>query len=55
MKETVFENVVNKEKFISRGKRDTKFIDGIEYWKMYRVDTLREVFVRKDYLKKVNK
>ena len=55
MKEAVFENIYNKEKFVSRGKRDSKFIDGIEYIKLFKKDTLREVFVRKDFVKKVNK
>jgi len=53
MKQTFFENIYNKEKFVSYGKKDTKFIDGIEYWKLYKHDTKREVFVRKDILKKV--
>lgn len=55
MKEAIFENIYNKEKFVSRGKRDSKFIDGIEYIKLFKKDTLREVFVRKDFVKKVNK
>jgi len=54
MKEATFENIYNKEKFVSRGKRDSKFIDGVEYIKLYKKDTLREVFVRRDFLKKVN-
>jgi hypothetical protein len=53
MKQTFFENIYNKEKFVSYGKKDTKFIDGIEYWKLYKYDTKREVLVRKDFLKKV--
>lgn len=54
MKQTTFENVYNKERFVSRGKRDTKFIDGIEYVKLIKEGTQREVFVRRDFLKKVN-
>ena len=54
MKQTTFENVYNKERFVSRGKRDTKFIDGIEYVKLVKEGTQREVFVRRDFLKKVN-
>jgi hypothetical protein len=55
MKEAIFENIYNKEKFVSRGKRDSKFIDGVEYIKLFKKDTLREVFVRKDFVRKVNK
>ena len=55
MKEATFENIYNKEKFVSRGKRDSKFIDGVEYIKLFKKDTLREVFVRKDFVRKVNK
>ena len=54
MKQTTFENIYNKERFVSRGKRDTKFIDGIEYVKLIKEGTQREVFVRRDFLKKVN-
>jgi len=54
MKQAVFENIYNKERFIASGKRDTKFIDGIEYVKLIKQGTQREVLVRRDYLKKVN-
>lgn len=54
MKQATFENMYNKERFVSRGKRDTKFIDGIEYVKLIKEGTQREVFVRRDFLKKVN-
>lgn len=54
MKQTTFENIYNKERFISRGKRDTKFIDGVEYIKLFTEHSRREVFVRKDFLKRVN-
>lgn len=54
MKKIVFENIYNKERFVSQGKKATKFIDGIEYIKLCKEGTLREVFVRKDFLKKVN-
>lgn len=53
MKQTTFENIYNKERFVSRGKRDTKFIDGIEYVKLIKEGTQREVLVRKDFLKKI--
>lgn len=53
MKTVTFENIFNKERFESMGKRDTKVIDGIEYWKLFKQGTKREVLVRKDFLKKV--
>lgn len=53
MKTVTFENIFNKERFESMGKRDTKIIDGIEYWKLFKQGTKREVLVRKDFLKKV--
>jgi hypothetical protein len=54
MKTVTFENIYNKERFVSQGKRDTKFIDGIEYVKLVKEGTQREVLVRRDFLKKVN-
>lgn len=54
MKTVTFENIYNKEKFVSLGKKDIKFIDGIEYIKVYKFGSMREVFVRKDFLKRVN-
>ena len=53
MKTTIFENVYNKERFVSNGKYDTKHIDGIEYVKLVKEGTRREVLVRRDFLKKV--
>lgn len=55
MKQITFENIYNKERFIAQGKRETKFIDGIEYVKLYKEGTERPVFVRWDFLKRVNK
>lgn len=54
MKTVTFENIYNKERFVSLGKRDIKFIDGIEYVKLVKEGTQRQVFVRRDFLKKVN-
>ena len=53
MKPAIFENIYNKERFVAQGKRDTKFIDGIEYVKLFKEGTQREVLVRRDFLKKV--
>jgi hypothetical protein len=55
MKTVTFENIYNKEKFESLGKKQVKFIDGIEYIKLIKFGTQQEVFVRKDYLKKVSR
>lgn len=56
MKTTIFENIYNKERFVSIiGKQDKKFIDGVEFIKLRKQDTQREVFVRKDFIRKVNK
>ena len=49
-----FENIYNKERFTVNGKPQSKYIDGIEYVKLCLEGTNREVFVRKDFLKKVN-
>ena len=54
VKQTTFENIYNKERFVLRGKPDKKFIDGIEFIKLIKEGSVREVFVRRDYLKKVN-
>ena len=54
MKQTTFENIYNKERFVLRGKPDKKFIDGVEFIKLLKEGSVREVFVRRDYLKKVN-
>jgi hypothetical protein len=54
MKTVTFENIYNKEKFVSSGKKDTKFIDGVEYVKVHKFGSEREVFVRRDFLKRVN-
>ncbi len=53
MKTVTFENIFNKERFEILGKRDTKIIDGVEYYRVFKPGTKREVYVRKDFLKKV--
>jgi hypothetical protein len=54
MRQTTFENIYNKERFVMTGKPEKKFIDGIEFIKLLKEGTPREVFVRRDFLKKVN-
>lgn len=53
MKTVTFENIFNKEKFEGLGKKEVKVIDGVEYYKLFKYGTKREVLVRKDFLKKV--
>jgi hypothetical protein len=53
MRQTTFENIYNKERFVMIGKPDKKFIDGIEYVKLVKEGTQRTVFVRRDFIKKV--
>lgn len=54
MKQTTFENIYNKERFVLRGKPDKKIIDGVEFIKLIKEGSVREVFVRRDFLQKVN-
>lgn len=53
-KKKTFENIYNKERFTMSGKPQSKYIDGIEYVKLCLEGTSREVFVRRDFLKKIN-
>jgi hypothetical protein len=55
MKNTYFENIVNKEKFICPNPSDVRMIDGIEYLRVLREANLRECLVRKDSLRKISK
>ncbi len=50
---SVFENIYNKEKFNCANQRDVKIIDGIEYLRVIKEGTAREVLMRRDSLKKV--
>lgn len=54
MKQLMFENLYSKERFLAPKKQETKFIDGVEFIKLIKTETNREVLVRKDSLKKVN-
>ena len=54
MRQTIFENIYNKERFVMVGKPEKKFIDGVEFIKLLVEGTRREVFVRRDFIKKVN-
>ena len=54
MRMIIYENIYNKERFVLVGKPEKKFIDGIEFIKLLVEGTQRTVFVRRDYVKKVN-
>lgn len=54
MKVVLYENIYNKERFVKKGKVQTKFIDGNQYLELYKEGTERKVLVRKDFLKPVN-
>ena len=54
MRQTTFENIYNKERFVTIGKPEKKFIDGVEFIKLLKEGTRRELYVRRDFLKKVN-
>jgi len=55
MKQVTLENIYNKERYTSVGKQTKKYIDGVEYIKVVLEGTQREVLIRRDYVKKVNK
>lgn len=56
MKTLTFENIYNKEKFTCNYKslQDVRTIDGVEYLRVFKFGTQREVLIRKDSLKKVS-
>lgn len=43
----------NKEKFYCKNTKDIHMIDGVEYMKVFRLGTQREVLVKKETLTKV--
>lgn len=54
MKQVIYENIYNKERFVSLEKLDIKSIDGVDYVKVKREGSQQQVLVRRDFLKKVN-
>lgn len=54
MKRVFFENVMNKEKFYCTDIKDVRIIDGVEYLRVFRLGTQRDVLVKKDSLQKIN-
>lgn len=53
MKTTVFENIWNKEKFTCPDPKDVRTIDGIDYLRVFKYGTNREVLIKKESLRKV--
>jgi hypothetical protein len=53
MKQITFENIYNKERYVSHGKQFKKFIDGVEYIKVIAEKGKHEVLIRKDFVKKI--
>jgi len=55
MKTVILENIYNKEKFTCSNLKDVRMIDGIEYLRVFKFGTQRDVLIRKDTLKKTGK
>ena len=53
MKTVYFENVRNREQFYCKDTKDIQMIDGIEYLRVFRMGTQRDVLIKKDTLRKV--
>lgn len=49
----LFQNIINGEKYICPAKLETRNIDGIDYLRVLKMGTNREVLVKKDILKKI--
>lgn len=54
MKQTFFENIMNKEQFYCTNIKDIRVIDGVEYLRVFRMGTQRDVLIKKDSLKKIS-
>ncbi len=53
MKQVFFENIMNKEKFYCTNTKDIRVIDGVEYLRVFRYGTQRDILIKKDSLKKI--
>lgn len=54
MKTFFFENILNREKFYCSNLKDTTSIDGIEYLRVFKISTKRDVLIKKDSLKRIS-
>lgn len=55
MKQLIYENIINGEKYTCPAKSETRTIDGIDYIRVFKMGTNREVLIKKDSLRKVKK
>lgn len=53
MKTVFFENMLNKEKFYCNDPKDIRTIDGVEYLRVFKMNTQRDFLMRKDSLRKI--
>jgi hypothetical protein len=53
MKTSYFENVRNREKFFCKNLKDIQKIDGVDYLRVFRMETQRECLVKLDSLRKI--
>jgi len=53
MKRQYFENVLNKEKFYCTNVKDIMTIEGIEYLRVFKMNTQRDCLIKKDSLRKI--
>lgn len=53
MKQLLYENIINGEKYTCPAKSETRNIDGVDYLRVFKMGTTREVLVKKDTLRKV--
>lgn len=53
MKEVMFENIFNHDRYACANPRDIEVIDGIKYMKVHPLNNPRVILVRKDALVKV--
>lgn len=53
MKQHIFENIINGEKYTCPAKSEVRTIDGVDYLRVFKMDTKREVLIKKDSLRKV--
>ena len=53
MKSMTFENKFNRERFECDNVRDVEVIDGVDYLKVRKPNTARQLLIRKDILIKI--
>jgi hypothetical protein len=54
MKTVYFENMRNKEKFFCKNLKDIQKIDGVDYLRVFRMESKRECLVKLDSLRKIS-